>query len=236
MTPLANEETNLPPADDALILVHLRNEFYRKKYRFTLGVYLLSIIVIIFLISLLAYILKHPVRPMYFVADSVGRLIQDVPVTQPNMTTDEAMAWAIEAVEKVNSYDFVNYRQQLQDAEKYFLPFSWKQYLNGLTASNNLLALKQRQMVFVGKVIEKPTLVVADMLGGAFAYKFKMKILVTYLLPPNYSEANAFRNPYEVTIVMQRQRLLQSYRGLAIVQLIVKSPTDAAPAILAVPT
>lgn len=233
---MAIDEKNTVPTDDPVMLVHIRNEFYRKKYQFTMGVYALSLVVIIILISLLTYIIKHPVQPLYFVADDLGRLIKEVPITQPNMSTEEVMAWTVEAVENTYSYDYVNYRAQLQDAQKYFTEFGWRNYLNGLTASNNLLALTQRQMVFVGKVIGKPKLIIESLLGGAYAYKFEMQLLVTYLLPPDFSEAKAFRNPYKVTVIVQRQDLLKSYRGLAIVQLLVQSATQAEPGMLAVPT
>jgi intracellular multiplication protein IcmL len=230
-----DDEKNIPD-NDPVVLVHLRNEFYRKKYRFTMGMYLLSLVVIAVLISLLVYIMRHPVAPRYFVADDLGRLIREIPLTQPNMSTDDVMAWTVEAIENTYSYDYVNYRGQLQNAQKYFTEFGWRNYLNGLTASNNLLALTQRQMVFVGKVIGKPTLIIESLLGGAYAYKFELQLLVTYLLPPDYSEAKAFRNPYKVSVIVQRQDLLKSYRGLAIVQLVVQSPPRAESSMSALPT
>lgn len=233
---MATDETVMTPEEDALVWIHTRNEFYKKKYRFALGVYFLSILVIIFLIGLLVYILKHPVRPTYFVADSVGRLIQDVPVTQPNMSLDDVMAWTIEAVENAYSYDFVNYRGQLQDTQKYFTEFGWMNFLNGLRASNNVLALTERQMVFQAKVVDKPTLIIASLLGGAYAYKFEMPLLVTYLSPPNYDDKSAFRNPYKISVIVQRQKLLQSYRGLGIVQLNAEAVAGGSQAMTATPT
>ena len=214
--------------DDALVLVHLRNDFYKTKYYLTLIVYILSLIVIAFLIGVLVFLLKNPTRPLYFATDSVGRLIKDLPVSQPNMTTDQASAWAVEAVEAANSYDYFGYRSELQEAQKYFTNYGWRNYMASLTANNNLLALTQRKMVVVAKVVNKPKLVVEGLLGSAYAWKFQMPVLVSYKLPPFDDKPQShFENALRVTVVMQRQPILQSYKGVGIVQLI--ETLEAAP-------
>lgn len=224
---------------EALRMVYLRNDFYRKKFYFALSIYLLSLIVIAVLIGALWYLIKNPTRPLYFVTDQVGRLIQDIPRTSPNMSTEDASKWAIEAVEAAYSYDFVNYRRQLQNAQKYFMDYGWRTYMDGLKASNNLLALTQRKMVIIAKAVGKPKLLVEGILGGAYAWKFEIPVLVTYLLPP-FDAKSRFQNPLLITVIVQRQSILNSYRGLGIVQMIGKillstqtgnlgSPTEASP-------
>lgn len=208
--------------EDAVVLVQLRNQFYKKKYRFALGVYALCLIAIVVLISLLVYVTKNPTRPLYFLTDSVGRLIQEVPVTVPGMPTDVVAAWVVEAVEAAYSYNFVNYRAQLQDAQKYFTEYGWRNYMTGLTASNNLLAVTERKMIFVAKVVGPPRLENEGILGGAYSWKFQVPLLVNFLEAP-YNKAT-FSNAYSVTVVVQRQKLLQSYKGLAIIQMIAASP------------
>jgi intracellular multiplication protein IcmL len=228
--------TETEKKEDALILVHLRNQFYRKKFYLALSIFLLCIIIIGFLIGVIAYLVKHPTHPLYFVTDSVSRLLQDPPRTEPMMSTDDAAKWAIEAVETAYSYDFVNYREQLQSAQRFFSDYGWQEYMRSLSASNNLIALSQRKMVFIAKVVDKPKLIVEGILGGAYAWKFQMPLLVTYLTPP-YGDKDSFRNPILVTVVVQRQSLLTSYKGLSIIQMIgnlVFTPTQ--PTVSATPT
>jgi intracellular multiplication protein IcmL len=208
--------------EDAVVLVQLRNQFYKKKYRFALGIYSLCLIAIVILISLLVYVAKNPTRPLYFLTDSVGRLMQEVPVTVPGMPTEVVAAWTVEAVEAAYSYNYVNYRAQLQDAQKYFTEYGWRNYMAGLTASNNLLAVTERKMIFVAKAVGPPRLVNEGILGGAYAWKFEVPLLVNFLEAP-YDKAT-FSNAYSVTVVVQRQQLLQSYKGLAIIQMIAASP------------
>ncbi|MCE3238573.1 MAG: hypothetical protein K0R24_1554 [Gammaproteobacteria bacterium] len=209
--------------DDAVVLTQLRNAFYKRKYYFALGIYVLCVVTIAALLTVLVYLIKNPTRPLYFLTDSVGRLVQDVPLTLPNMSTEAIEAWAVEAVETAYSYNFMNYRAQLQNAQKYFTEYGWRSYMSGLTASNNLLALKERHMIFIAKVADKPKLLNAGILGSAYAWKFQMPLLVNFLETP-YNKPS-FSNAYVVTVIVQRQKLLQSYKGLAIVQMIAAIPS-----------
>lgn len=203
--------------EDALVLIHLRNQFYKQKYYLALSTFVISLIIIGFLLGVIHYLIKHPTRPLYFVTDRVSRLLQDIPRTQPNMSTDDVAKWAIEAVEAAYSYDFVNFRRQLQDAQKYFSDYGWQQYMRSLAQSNNLLALTERKMLFIAKVVGAPKLTASGILGGAYAWKFDLPLLVTYYTAP-YDEQHSFRNAIVVTVVIQRQSILTSYQGLSVVQ------------------
>lgn len=207
--------------EDALAMIYSRNAFYRAKYRLILGVSAIGLLLIITLMGVLVYLVKHPPHPLYFATDDAGRFIQQIPGQQPNMTTPEVAIWVTQAVEAAYSYDFINYRLQLQNAQKYFTDYGWHQYMRGLEASNNLLALAQRKFVVIAKVVNTPKLIAEGPLGksGTYAWKFEMPVLVTYLTPP-YDDKSKFENPLIVTVVVSRQDILASYKGLGIVQMI----------------
>src|SRR5580700_4516369 len=114
---------------DALVLVQLRNAFYKKKFHFVLGIYALSLMIIAILISIIIFLKATQAKPHYFVADEVGRLMKDIPLNDLNMSSDELLDWAVNAVLAANSFDFINYRHQLQDAQKYFMDESWATYM-----------------------------------------------------------------------------------------------------------
>ena len=208
--------------DDALVMVHLRNQFYRQKYHVAVGIFLLCLMLVSILTGMLVYIVKHPPRPLYFATDDAGRFLLDIPLTQPNMSTDDVMAWVVEAVEAAYSYDYKYYRAQLQSAQRYFIDYGWRSYMKGLQASNNLLALSNRKQVVVAKVLPPPKLIAEGPLGKAqtYAWKFQMEMLVTYYMPPLYDEKTKIQNPLIITVLVERQNLLSSYKGLGIVQLI----------------
>jgi intracellular multiplication protein IcmL len=213
-------------SEDALVLVHLRNMFYRKKFRFTLGLYVLSLIVNFILFSVIVYLIEHPTEPLYFPADKVGRLIKVVPLSQPNMSEQDVVNWTIEAVEAAYSYDFVNYRSQLQSAQKYFTDYGWRNYMKALTDTNNLKAIIDRKWIVIAKVVAPPKLLQTGLIGHSQAWKFEVKMLLKYLRPP-FDEKSQFPNALVLTVLVQRQNVLQSYKGLAIIQIIGTSATGS---------
>ncbi|MBA3662491.1 MAG: DotI/IcmL/TraM family protein [Gammaproteobacteria bacterium] len=210
---------------DALKMIFERNAFYRRMHFLALAAFLLSLIVIITLIWVVYTLVRNPTKPLYFASDRVGRLIQVVPVTVPNMSNAEVMNWTINALQKSFSMDFVNYRSQLQSSQKYFTTYGWTNFMNSLKSNNNLVALTQRKMVFSAKVIDQPTIVTQGILGGAYAWRFNMRMLVNYWIPP-FDEKSKFANPLDVSVIVQRQEIIQSDNGLGIVQVIARMPTS----------
>lgn len=215
-------------ANDALVMVFARNAFYKRLHYLALAAFALALVVIGVLIGVIIYLMEHPVSPLFFATDEVGRLIKIIPVNQPNMPIDDVKAWTIEAVEAAYSYDYINYRSQLQDAQKYFTSYGWTKYMGALQASNNLLALTDKKMVVIAKVAGPLKLVTQGILGGSYAYKFEMPVLVTYWRPP-YNETSKFSNPLLVSVIVQRREILQSYKGLGVVQIIGELISSAQP-------
>lgn len=212
--------------NDALIAVISRNAFYRRLHYLALGLLALMVVVIGILICVLIYLTKNPSKPLYFATDTVGRLIHITPLTQPNMSNDELSAWVVEAAQAAYSYDYLNYRSQLQNAQKYFTNYGWSKYMQALQASNNLNGVIQRQWIGLAKVIEPPKIETEGMLSGAYAWKFKVMMLVTYLRPPQYDQATMRADPIQLSIIVQRQPILQSYKGVGIVQMVGTLVTD----------
>lgn len=206
-------------ATDALVVVLARNAFYRRLHFLVLFAFLLTLLVIAFLISALVYLYRHPPYPLYFATDNVGRLIEVIPVNEQNMTTEEVIKWTINAVQSAFSNDFVNYRAQLQGAQRFFTTYGWANYMKALQSSNNLVALTSRRMVVVAQVVAPPKIIAQGILAGAYAWKFQMPMLVTYSYPP-FNEKSRYSNALDVSTIVQRQPILQSDSGLGIVQVI----------------
>lgn len=211
-------------SNDALVMVLSRNAFYKRLHILALGALFLNIIVILMLAGTLGYLLKNPAKPLYFAADGVGRLIQIVPVNVPNMSNEDVVAWTVNAVQSAYSYDYINYRAELQRAEKYFTDYGWSKYMSAYGWSGNLRALTNRKQVVIAQVVAPPKLLGQGILAGALAWRFELPLLVIYTMPP-YDGTNQFSNALVVTATVQRQPILQGDKGLGIVQLIFRMPT-----------
>jgi len=205
--------------DEGVLRVFSRNLYYREKFHYVLGFCLLALIFDAFLTLMLTYIIKHPVQPLYFPADKAGRLIQEVPLSEPNMSTRAVSEWTVRAVQAAYSYDFTNYHAQLQRAEKYFTAAGWSEYMKGLDRSNNMVALTERKLIVTARVVEPPRLMKEGLMSnGVMAWKFEMPVLLHYQMPP-FNGKGDYDNPLIVTAVVQRQDVLSGNAGLGLVQL-----------------
>lgn len=204
--------------NNPLALVFLRNDFYRKKLYIVLAFCLFGLLGNVMLSIMLVFLVRNPPHPLYFVADPVSRLLPYIPTSQPTMALDDVAAWVVEAVTKAYTYSYINYRAELTKAQKYFTPFGWSSYMKGLQTSNNLLALTQRKMIQIAELGGPPELIVQGHMGSAYAYQFKIPIIVTYWLPP-YDDNSKNYNRLMVTVTVARMDLLQSYKGLGISQM-----------------
>jgi intracellular multiplication protein IcmL len=207
-------------SDDALVMVFSRNVFYRRLHFLALAAFGLMIIMIGILIWVLFYISKNQSPPVYFATDNVSRLVKVAPVEKPVLTTEDVIEWTTEAVQAAYSYDYLNYRGQLQSSQKYFTPYGWSKYIAALDASNNLVGVRERKLVGIAKVVDQPKVLEEGLLGGSYAWKIQIAVLMTYLRPPKYDVTTQRVDPIILNVLVQRQSLLQSYKGLGIVQIV----------------
>ncbi len=207
--------------NDPLVLIFARNMFYQRLYRMMLACFTLSLAIIGTLIGVIMFLWGHPTQPIFFATDSIGRLKKIIPADQPNMSTDEVSSWTVSAVQAAMSYNYVSYRANLQSSQKYFTSYGWTNFMKALIASNNLPALANKRLIIIAQVTDKPKLITQGILGGAYAWKFEMPVLVTFWQPPyDQTPASKFVNNYNVSVIVQRQPTLQSDQGVGIVQLI----------------
>lgn len=202
-------------ADDALELVRLRNDFYRDNYRRVLGAFLLSIIIITALVIVLLYMLTHPPEPRYFATDPQGRIITLVPLDEPNMSDQAILSWANIAATSVHTYDYVNYRQQLQAASQYFTTEGWQAFMNALQSSNNLDAVIAKKLVVSAVATGTPVKLQEGIIDGRYGWRVQIPLAVTY---QSASETSVQNNI--ATILIVRIPTLTNPQGIGIASFI----------------
>ena len=202
---------------EALQLILQRNAFYKKQFYLVLSIFVLSLVTIGFLINILMHLYQTSSKPLYFLANEKGQLIHEKPTHEP-LPLPQVQQWVIEAVEASNSFDYVNFRSQLQNAQKYFVEFAWREYMRVLTASNNLLTVQSGKEVWISRVIGTPKLIRAQQIGATYGWRFEVMVNETRLQPPYNTAGKTTR--YKISVVLERASLLKSYQGLAILSMI----------------
>ena len=203
-------------AEDALAAVTMRNDFYRDGQRKIMIALIISIFISFILTSLLVYLLTHPPAPKYFATSISGRITPLFPLDEPNQSDSAVLQWANQAAIAAFTYNFVNYRDELQASSGFFTADGWTQFLNALQQSNNLDAVKAKKLIVSAVATRAPIILQKGLLNGVYSWRVQMPILVTYQSASEFSQQNNV-----VTMLINRVSTLNSPRGIGISQFVV---------------
>lgn len=200
-------------ADDALKLVHERNNFYRDNYRRAIAAVLLMVIINVVLVAVIFYQIATRPAPQYFATTNDGRIIPLYPLSEPIVSKQALLDYAAKAVVAAYNFDFVNYRKKLQDAQIYFTPDGWREFERALDASNNLKTVIADRLIATAVVTGTPVIQDERVVNGRYAWRIQMPVLITY-----ESASKKIQQPVTVTLVVMRVSSLSVPRGIAIAQ------------------
>ncbi|HAU4072803.1 TPA: type IV secretion protein DotI [Legionella pneumophila] len=203
-------------AEDALTVVALRNKFYKDSQRKVILALLIAIVVNVVLASLVVYMITHPPAPKYFATSINGRITPLFPLDEPNQSDSAVLQWANQAAIAAFTYNFVNYRDELQASSGFFTAEGWDQFLGALEQSNNLDAVKAKKLVVSAVTTRAPIILQKGVLNGRYSWRVQMPILVTYQSASEFTQQNNV-----VTMLITRVSTLNSPRGIGISQFVV---------------
>lgn len=203
-------------AEDALTVVALRNKFYKDSQRKVMLALLIAIAVNFILGSMLIYIISHPPAPKYFATSINGRITPLYALNEPNQSDSAVLQWANQAAIASFTYNFVNYRDELQASSGFFTSEGWDQFLTALQQSNNLDAVKAKKLIVSAVATRAPIILQKGILNGNYSWRVQMPILVTYQSASEFTQQNNV-----VTMLITRVSTLNSPRGIGISQFVV---------------
>lgn len=202
--------------EDALTAVTLRNNFYRDGLRKTILGLMISLMINLLMGWIIFYMVTHPPLPKYFATSISGRITPLFPLNEPNQADSAILQWANQAAIAAFTYNFVNYRSELQASSGFFTAEGWQQFLNALEQSNNLDAVKAKKLIVSSVATRAPIILQKGILNGRYSWRVQMPILVTYQSASEFSQQNNV-----VTMLITRVSTLNSPRGIGIAQFVV---------------
>ncbi len=200
---------------DALKLIHLRNDFYRHNYRRLMFVLVLGFITLLMLASALLYLTLYPPEPRYFAISKEGHLTPLISINKPNLSNAALLQWATQATVSAFNYNYVNYRQALQSIRDNFTNQGWENFSTALNYSNNLSAVIQKKLIVSAVPTGAPVIVEQGLRHGIYAWRVQMPLLVTYQSP-----SDLIPQSFRIDLLIIRVPTLQSVKGIGIQQLI----------------
>ncbi len=257
--------------NQGLELVNTRNNFYRKNYHSAVINFLLLFSTIIALAIFVIFKHITTVYTLYFPTTPSGEYIKMPPldvnhlmITNESFNPDGTLKdyplinisdlgeninpetaiieyWAKNAIVHLHDYDYVNYRQALQDIRDYFTLRGHDSFLEALRFSRNLEAVKLNFQVLSAD-ISGPLTIDAGKIGAKisflkkawyfiirkktpqiFAWFIKIPITVTY---ENISSDPLQQRLIANMLVVRETTLRSPFFGLAIDQIYFTSPAS----------
>lgn len=111
------------------------------KSNFILSIALLACILIIIVLGWKLFL-----QPRDYFATDNGRLVRLAPTSEPAWSQDDAIAFGSQALMRAFNLDFVHYREQTSSVAPLFSEDGYPSYIQALTASNILDALRKDRM------------------------------------------------------------------------------------------
>lgn len=130
---------------------------------------------------LLGYLAFSP-NNHYFLEGADGRLTEIKPLDRPTHSRHNVASFARDCVESAFSYDFKNFRKQLQGNENCFTPDGFGGYLEGFDASKNLERVRKNSLIATA-MATGPAVVVKEGLDrrrGAYIWDVQVPIAISY--------------------------------------------------------
>lgn len=211
---LINEGTN------ALETVKNRSQFYVDQYRKVTIALLTMIAINAGLVSLAYYQFTNKPSPQYFATTASGAIIRLQPLSAPIVSPSALLEWATRAAVAAYTYNFVDYRKQLETASHFFTPNGWSNFEDELKKSRNLQTVIASKLVATAVATGAPVIEDRMVLFGKYTWKVSIPVLVKY-----DSASTNYTQPLIVKMIIQRVPVLNNERGIAISQF-VASPAE----------
>lgn len=208
---------------EELITVQIQTKFYRDNFpRF---MFLFLVILLICIVSLSLNILQLIYKPTaqqfatFSSTDGTTRLVEMVPLKEPNLSTQPLLQWATEAATSCYNFDFNRMETQIQNLRPYFTAQGYQHYIEALQAENTLVDVKEKLLIVSAVPLKAPVILreaVATSMDK-YAWQVQLPLLVTY-----QSSSELKKSEITVTMLIVRVDTLESPKGIGIAQFLAR--------------
>lgn len=211
-TPPAKSDT--PAVPGPLTSVVIRNEFYRDGFRNMMHIALAEAAIIVGLIlAFVSYMNASKPQDHYFATTADGRIMQLVPLEQPNMQPSQLMSWVAQAATEVMTFGFHDYQRRLQSSSRHFTRHGWETFTSALQKSRIIESVEASQQVVTAQPRSAPILVQQGVFNGRWRWVVDLPLNVTY-----QSGASSRSDNLNVRIIIDRVPSLENPSGVGIEQ------------------
>lgn len=203
----------VPLPSGPLVSIVTRNEFYRDGFRNLIIVAILEAVIIVGLImTLIVYINSSKPMDRYFATTADGRIMQLMPLDQPNMTPAALMSWVAQAATEVMTFGYHDYQRRFQEASRHFTKSGWESFTAAIQKARIMDSVQAAKQVVTASPRSAPVIVQQGVLNGRYRWVLQMPIQVTY------SGGGARSDSLKLSLVVERVPSLENPNGVGIAQ------------------
>lgn len=196
-----------------------RNQAVYLVMRRLIGLALLATLAASVSVVCMLGIYSKPVSPVYVPATDDGHLLPLIPLSRPNVGRGDVGMFALEAIHAANTYDYINYRDQLNAATNYFTADGWKQYNDQLASSRTLIAVQERKMIVSVEPTGEVSVPGEGPRDGVYMWRVEVPVAVKYTAHGVLSNGSVDAGNVQkgtVILFIRRVETTANPRGLAI--------------------
>ena len=201
--------------DDAVELVRLRNNFYRDNYRRLVVSLMVLLVVVVALVGAVFYQIANRPEPKYFATTVDGRIMPLFSLSEAMLSPGELLQWAHRASISAYTYNFVNYRDAMQQLQNQFTADGWRYYENALRTARTLEMVIAKKLVVSAVATGTPVILDQAVISGRYSWKVQVPLLVTYQSPNEQTQQAMI-----VTMIVSRVPTVDMPKGIAIVSFV----------------
>lgn len=198
-----------------LMTVVMRNAFYRDGFRNMMRVVIVeSIIIVMLILSFIVYMNASKPQDHYFATTADGRIMQLVPLDQPNMGTSALMSWVAQSTAEVMTFGFHDYQRRMQQSSRHFTRHGWETFTNALQKSRIIESVEASQQVASAQPRSAPVLIQEGVFNGKYRWVVNLPLNVTYVGSGSSSRVDNLT----LQLVIDRVSSLENPNGVGIEQ------------------
>lgn len=198
-------------AREELQVVRLKDDFYRDGFYKILIAFAIIILAILSLAALSTYLYLTKPAPVDFKADNEWRILPPVPLDQAYLSAPDLIQWASEALTSVFTYDFVNYKTQLQNMSHYFTTNGWQKFLDQVNVYANYNNVQSAKMFMNADAAGAPFILNQGLLEGRYVWWVQMPIIINY-----YTLKKSTETPLTIVALIVRVPTVNNLYGVGI--------------------
>lgn len=180
-----------PPEPVNTTALPKNNDFYRNYYHWFIIGSMIAIVLMLSMVFVVLYQISHRPLPIFTAMQPDGHKMNLTSFDEPNLLPDTILRWATQAATVSYTFDFYNYKQQLEHARPFFTPAGWDQYL--ISANKLITTIVKNALIVNGVVSGTPVISNQGPIPGqGFVWRVQIPFIVTYQSANTQSQRRYF--------------------------------------------